>query len=623
MGDIQTHESIARVIIDVFRAEWPHEENYGFFELGNWLTDVSQFNDPYAMIVAKMRVWNDARVVVEREIDAATLGFMTSPRREMDGPDVNLDFFCERMLGAPRVAGDLPKFLRLLCFFIGCEWFRSTAYGIRPQDFDEIFTNCFTQYYPHEHLDFPPWPHGQPWGNRDPSRRSAHRCPAWPSDTSDSGGARRLLAYLDEQIEYVAELLTRIEQDWVRVNTEPATEANLATRRRLLTDWGHASHAVEDFFFHSNFIELAWAGEHPDGSLPTVREFNHHWQRRVYYRRRKSPVWDGRLLSRITSHDASRIYTGSFGGEDVFHTFIDALEGIPEPQLAQIPGRGGDMVRQLATPEGRNRMRDRNGPERKRFLDDWRDWADNSAPAEIRAARNSGVIDRLSADALRRALELDRASFRALTAPKLPYALRGPFAFFTDILCAAQAEVNESDRRRASLDSQHREAEDASDNGASAENIGSHTLMSKDSPRKPPLRQQAINLATWVASYIASVLARRLNQPGVCAPRLHPATEPTAGCTIDRLGAVDWLHLLQHFLCHPGECEQQWHLIPLVLPSESGTRNPNLSALTSHTVRHLTPSQAARRARLRTGERLAQQYRDLEQDAERVWTNRS
>jgi hypothetical protein len=67
---------------------------------------------------------------------------------------------CLALAATPAIS---PRFLRNVSFFIGCEWFRRSPYNISSVHFREIFDDYFTQYFPHEHLDFPPWPHGSPW----------------------------------------------------------------------------------------------------------------------------------------------------------------------------------------------------------------------------------------------------------------------------------------------------------------------------------------------------------------------------------------------------------------------------------------------------------------------------
>ena len=63
MGNITTHKNIALHIMRELRdaasghpgAYRPEDE--WFFELGNWLTDMSQLRDPAAFIGAKLTVW--------------------------------------------------------------------------------------------------------------------------------------------------------------------------------------------------------------------------------------------------------------------------------------------------------------------------------------------------------------------------------------------------------------------------------------------------------------------------------------------------------------------------------------------------------------------------------------
>ena len=79
-----------------------------------------------------------------------------------------------------------------------------------------------------------------------------------------------------------------------------------------------------------------------------------------------------------------------------------------------------------------------------------------------------------------------------------------------------------------------RVTDDRSDNGAAAENIGSHTLMAKDSVRKEPLRVEAVNLATVAATYVGRTMAAQL--------AAGPPAQP---------GGVDWAEALRAFVGHP------------------------------------------------------------------------
>jgi hypothetical protein len=80
----------------------------------------------------------------------------------------------------------------------------------------------------------------------------------------------------------------------------------------------------------------------------------------------------------------------------------------------------------------------------------------------------------------------------------------------------------------------------ASDNTNTAENIGSHTLMAKDSVRKLPLREETDTFARFAVATALSALARQVAAPG----------------QVNR--CVDWGELLRRLLCHPAQAPNDW-----------------------------------------------------------------
>jgi len=94
-------------------------------------------------------------------------------------------------------------------------------------------------------------------------------------------------------------------------------------------------------------------------------------------------------------------------------------------------------------------------------------------------------------------------------------------------------------------------ADDRSDNGSPGENLGSHSLLCKDSVRKEPLREATLRLAKYTATYLASTMVARM-----------PANNPT---NPDQF--VDWLELLRYFITHPaqaaGGAGTEWWRAPL------------------------------------------------------------
>ena len=132
------------------------------------------------------------------------------------------------------------------------------------------------------------------------------------------GGTRHTFQCLEDQLIYLADLLTLIQSGWaVRKPDQPSLEQQ---RHRLLARYGHASHAVEDFFFHSNFVEMAWAKAFPDQAKKLPLR-----QQRILQRRMRRPKAENDVLSRSESIEAGPVYTGYFAANDVFHTLIGGL----------------------------------------------------------------------------------------------------------------------------------------------------------------------------------------------------------------------------------------------------------------------------------------------------------
>src|SRR5260370_41785443 len=124
MGDTYTHATIAQKIINVLQAALP-EDNYAFFELGNWLTDISQLRDPPAHVGAKKTI---ATAAVEASF-ALKLPYVYSY--------VGMRPFLDELMGTPVREGALATWLRNLAFIVGCEKF--TKLGIALQEFTDIY----------------------------------------------------------------------------------------------------------------------------------------------------------------------------------------------------------------------------------------------------------------------------------------------------------------------------------------------------------------------------------------------------------------------------------------------------------------------------------------------------
>ncbi len=328
MGDISRHRDIYLFTKDTVAAQRLTDArltagDLTYLELGNYLTDVSQFRDPVTYIFAKQRVWREKvlpkvetklpdravtalvgalalaggtavkRIVAGRLGDVAEgagfgagalAGLLASLPADLVADLVGADTWIDELLGTPidrtplpppgigtsaqRAAaleerdakhyGHLGQFFRhfiegttQLLFADDVARRSKDGWGrVDPVPVDrlsEVYAEFYTQYFPHEHSDQPPYV----W---DASRR--------PTQPKLYGPARRQRNLVDGEvgvmavvdtfyIGYLAEGLAGVEDEWRALKRDDVTG-----RQRLLVRTGKLLHGVEDWFFHSNVVEL-------------------------------------------------------------------------------------------------------------------------------------------------------------------------------------------------------------------------------------------------------------------------------------------------------------------------------------------------------------------------------
>lgn len=506
---------------------------------------------------------------------------------------------------------------------------------------------------------------------------------------SSSGSTRALLAYLDEQIQYLADLLTFIEFHWKALARETLSATDRAKRQRLLVLFGHACHAIEDFYFHSNFVEITWKQlkrELPKGRARNKAEEERH--RRIFHRRLRAPRVRGNALDPDASDDGTRhLFTGFFGGTDVFHTVIDALDGLneklqlddPKGFARRFPAAGplmqgkstADISKQLeedaknlgdAKVKARMQVREyeaivvlwdtlgwvasENRRERLRKKD-----PTNKIGARHQARLLNGTYDRVfgtlqkhnllhatSVDAIKRAFKIDRDLIFTPAGQKrsewekgvnLPDGILGTFAFLLTLAQTAEQEHHDSEEQSLEYDRDGLDGDDvteawnATNNEASAEVIGSHSLLAKDSPHKEPLRAPAVNIATRVSCFVARTMANQIVAHHVNVARFdqQASGQSQTGTfnTLNRGRCIDWLHLLQHFLCHPAECEHNWHVESMDMKPPSGTYKDHN---THYIIRRIDLATRDKRMKQDNRNRLDKEYHAFEDVNEQAWQDR-
>ena len=560
MADTITHRAIAEDVIKILKSHLP-DEDYEYFKLGNWLTDVSQFRDPPAFLNAKGVILDQTRtsgIFGPTELALAQVGLNL---------DQYLDLLFGKLYGAGKLQfGFLAQFCQELVFVSTCNKFKKNIpvedivrlyYGKSlPPSCGSYGTGYWTQYFPHEHLDFPPWLEPQ---DQEQSRLPVHQC-----NGGVPPGKRKTLAYLDEQILYLSLLLSRVEHEW------PRSDVSVDDKHETLARYAHASHAVEDFFFHSNFVELAWSLSH-DRALPGDASTHN---RRIFFRRQLTPSDSDNGV------DCRLLFTGSFGHDDVFHTLMDAISVMLQEQQSNTPSDspavalkkteekavlalilnaimpwktvgGGDDVTQADKKTREAVQADKLRKHRERFRNgQYRQMASLMPRMERRAIECALIIDNQMATTFSRIMPglplgvVGMLQKLALEAQEVEDESKKVAEFLDQAKIVEDRRVREKETL-TSVDGKQMQLE------ATAETIGTHTLLAKDSVNKEPLRAQTVRLATVVACQVALTMASRVkaavdNQKNNVPPDVEKA-------------GVDWLHLLQHFLSHPSESEGPGH----------------------------------------------------------------
>jgi hypothetical protein len=458
----------------------------------------------------------------------------------------NIPDYIEELLG-PTIHVEDAALARYLERMVRCFTIEHFVVGERLPEKEvlRVYARSFTRYYPHEHLDFPPWPYTDPVGNRD----------------TDNGA--RMLRSLSEQIQYVVQALTTVEHSWkVALDQDRSSPA----RHDALTDLGHTIHAIEDFYFHTNFLELSqllrlrknftepdplrargfwdWFKGHGLQDLPA--EENSTRSLRRFFRRIQRPVPGDQpnTLSSVTSLEAfSHVSTGGFGATDMFHTLYGALAGMqaivtPE-QLDLMTNRlNVVMVKDIVVEEERTKLWD------DQFFNDQlkahkEQLEDPQFETKVDAAVAAHQLSSSAAEALKQAVTLDRQLTKKY--PKAP----GIGGFLLTIAKLVQHEHDESEKMSAALDQRgtvvdgRSECCESSADGRhcmSAETIGTHSLLAKDTKSSFPFRQRAMAYAAFVSGLFARTMAERVGSQG----------------------DLDWRPIVNQFLRYPHVDDDSW-----------------------------------------------------------------
>ena len=608
MGDVGTHHTIYSYVRSVLKNVRP-DEDYAYVHLGNYLTDLSQVRDTLAYAMGKLKIWHQLRV---GDPDDKEPGHWAWTLGQVDVPT-----YLDELLGAPadiESSAALARYLEHLVRLAASLQFThepdKDGEVIPEREMRRIFERNFTRYYPHEHLDFPPWP----WADVSPEREA------------DPGS--HLLTTLVEQFVYVIESLADVQRNWT---LSLADEKDTNFRHNVLADLGHTIHAIEDFFFHTDVLELEqlWRSfrtfqgdlEKPQpfwGDKQKTMDFWKSWfvshaldevsaeipaellvrASRKYYRRIQDPEKEKSGLSTTGSTEAyTHVSTGGFGERDIFHTIYGALLALGENEKLQKaltnPKMPIVLLRDLLVETERQKLIDptyRDGEYQKHKAQ----LADPKTDAEIAKWQlAAGLRDSEVAD-FKAALEIDRALTK-----KYPRA-KGIGGFLLGMAAKVQREHEASEAVSAQLDSSGAVIHGGTFNGASAETIGTHSLLSKDTPHSLPFRARAVSFASFVSAYVAQTMAVRIGR------------EP---------GPLDWKPVVVHFLRFPAAAATAWET-QVRLATAAGGRLAYEELVDKPIVKMLPlPDKAAPRTPLRPRAQrvLEKKYDDEAMNAWDVW----
>lgn len=182
----------------------------------------------------------------------------------------------------------------------------------------EDWPGAFTQYYPHEHVDRPaldPNAEEPQYAPRQmPGQRSGKRCKAAAGRTLTPD----LYGYLREDIVMTAGLLAEVDTEFARMFATKG-QRNTPAWHVTMAKLGHALHQVEDFFAHSNWIELAsreMGAAFVDKLVPKKvstkdDDFLLDHQRTVYHKRLRE-------VPRQGTEDKTWLFTGFYDPKDTW-----------------------------------------------------------------------------------------------------------------------------------------------------------------------------------------------------------------------------------------------------------------------------------------------------------------
>ncbi len=573
------------------------------FYMGNWCTDVSQAVDPvaYSAVQAKGKKYLvEPLNALIKDIEAIPTSRWTDFMRD----------YCVKALRTmrdhlqqaltilqdppedPARPGKLPKgrngrvalLARKTFFVLGYFKFVHPEKGKRAARMDykaykHVFSERYTQYYPHEHLDrFPQETRGY-GADIAPGTRTPAGC-----GTGSPNLSPHLYLYLADAAQMAAGLLAEIDREWARHNFGPSAAQKKwpddtdPAWNLWLAKMGHALHQVEDFFTHTNFIEHALLRLGSDFMPPEktgilidsprvvftkrlLRYSNTHSDNdRTWTSLHAEPhVVSGYFDFQDTAVSLKHVYEDLFGGkkgsgqksdrrmEQVQKLLRVTIEGVQErtkgkDTLTEAEARkvGEEVVRELASGSDPDVAEAANEVQ-------------NQAPAEIRDA----LYESIAGYSMRHGSTTLSLYDALLSVKGFVDFIEQPLKWLSSIakfLPESVRTVVEKyvsgplNRKVAQLIEQH----------LGRMRVGSHSLLSKDYARQieelDKIYQRAKDCAKAVHWCIVKTMTRWAEPPTLFVCRADPcdqSVDPDQTNTVDARTWIDWLELVEFFLRHP------------------------------------------------------------------------
>ncbi|ABW12041.1 hypothetical protein Franean1_2611 [Parafrankia sp. EAN1pec] len=323
------------------------------FILGNWLTDLSQTVDPVAYAGVKTKIQNKVdeylRTITSNALVQQAGRFVPATTKAEAAKIVaevrNRVFAAlDVLLGAgPTDSGAAGAALHDAVVVLGYFKF------VHPEtDRDEpriplatyltIVEAGFTQYFPHEHMDRPSVRPGDPPVYASDLDRG-------PRSEPDKVRGPDLYRYLRDDIEILAGGLAELDLDWARAiaRGEIPTDGSDLRFPAGLARLGHLLHAVEDFFAHSNFIEL-FVSSQGGTYLPKLFEGR---DVEIFARRLKRWSPGATATDWRTLPTENFVVTGYFGTWDTMVSLVHAAEELLGIGWQDPARRVGDVFRSV------------------------------------------------------------------------------------------------------------------------------------------------------------------------------------------------------------------------------------------------------------------------------------